>query len=273
MTAASSIDVRLSHNTLNKIDNSLYVDIDVRVDNTDRLVLAGQNYRIFYPTDILKLDKKASKSQLSPQKYSGLQFSSVIENVKAMGHGALKFDKDLGFANFAVELLDNKKGGEMVTDKDGWVTIATLKFDIVDDFEEVSMIWGREGMSETYATAFVEIAEWKAPLSTNTVIIDEYIDFNMSVNTLSVDGVTYDITVGPNPAVDFVEIKSNVSLKNDINLTIRDLSGKLISDEILPKGNRFYNVDVSNFQSASYILEMTDADGHGLLSQKIVVTR
>lgn len=271
--ATSTVDVRLNHNSLDKNGNALYVDIDVRVDNQDRFVLAGQNYRIFYPTDVLSLDQSGSKSQLSSEQYTGLQFSSVLENVEASGEGAISFDKDMGFANLSVELLDNYSGGASLSEKDGWVTIATLKFNVIDQIEEVSMILGREGKSETYATAFVEIAEWEAPLKTNSVVIDEYIDFNLSLNSLSVEGITYEINVGPNPSSDFVEIKSDKVFGSDIELTVIDLTGKLIKSVQLAKGSRAYSVDVSELKSASYIFDLKDTSGNSLMSQKMVVAR
>jgi len=271
--ATSIVDVRLSHNTLNKAEQALYVNIDVRMDNQDHMILAGQNYRIYYPSETLSLNKKGSKSQLSQDQYSSLQFANVLEHVAAAGQGGISFDKDLGFANFSVELLDNQKGGSSLSDKDGWVTIATLKFDVLGDFEEVSMIWGREGVSSDYATAFVEIAEWEAPLRTSSVVIDEYIDFNLVVNSLSLEGITYDISVGPNPSIDFVEITSDKALKSDMKVSVRDLSGKLIKTEQLISGSNTYTIDVSTLLSAPYILDMSDVSGNHLLTKRIVVTQ
>lgn len=271
--ATSIVDVRLSHNTLDKAEKALYVDIDVRMDNQDRMVLAGQNYRIYYPTETLSLNKKGSKSQLSQDQYSNLQFAKVLEHVAASGQGDISFDEDLGFANFSVELLDNQKGGASLSDKDGWMTIATLKFDVLGEFEEVSMVWGRESLSAKYATAFVEIAEWEAPLKTTTVMIDEYIDFNLVVNSLSLEGITYDITLGPNPSTDYVEISSDKALLTDMSVSVRDLSGKLIKTQQLLKGSNTYTVDVSNLLSASYIFDMSDASGNNLLTKQIVVAQ
>ena len=271
--ATSIVDVRLSHNTLDKAEKALYVDIEVRMDNKDRMVLAGQNYRIYYPTETLSLNKKGSKSQLSQDQYSNLQFAKVLEHVAASGQGDISFDKDLGFANFSVELLDNQKGGASLSEKDGWMTIATLKFDVLGDFEEVSMVWGRESISAKYATAFVEIAEWEAPLKTTTVLIDEYIDFNLVVNSLSLEGINYDISVGPNPSTDFVEISADKALMTDMSVAVRDLSGKLIKTQQLPKGSDTYTIDVSNLLSASYILDMSDASGKNLLTKQIVVAQ
>ncbi len=271
--ATSIVDVRLSHNTLDKAEKALYVDIDVRMDNQDRMVLAGQNYRIYYPTETLSLNKKGSKSQLSQDQYSNLQFAKVLEHVAASGQGDISFDGDLGFANFSVELLDNQKGGASLSDKDGWMTIATLKFDVLGEFEEVSMVWGRESLSAKYATAFVEIAEWEAPLKTTTVMIDEYIDFNLVVNSLSLEGITYDITVGPNPSTDYVEISSDKALMTDMSVSVRDLSGKLIKTQQLLKGSNTYTIDVSNLLSASYIFDMSDASGNNLLTKQIVVAQ
>ncbi len=271
--ATSIVDVRLSHNTLDKAEKALYVDIEVRMDNQDRMVLAGQNYRIYYPTETLSLNTKGSKSQLSQDQYSNLQFAKVLEHVAATGQGNISFDGDLGFANFSVELLDNQRGGASLSDKDGWMTIATLKFDVLGDFEEVSMVWGRESMSAKYATAFVEIAEWEAPLKTTTVEIDEYIDFNLVVNSLSLEGITYDISVGPNPTTDYIEIASDKALQTDMSIAVRDLSGKLIKTEQLLKGSDTYTIDVSSLLSASYILDMSDAAGNNLLTKQIIVAQ
>ena len=269
----SVVDIRLSHNSLNKVDQSLYVNIDVRLDNADQLVLAGQNYRIYYPSNILHLDQEGSKSQLSPNQYSDLRFSELIENVEAQGHGKIKFDNDLGFANFSVELLDNEKGGSPVSGHDGWVTLATLKFTIIDEFEEVSMVWGREGLSASYATAFVEMAEWKAPQQTATVDIDEYIDFKLAISSFDIEGESYEVTIGPNPSSDFIEIKSNKRIANDLMLSVRDLRGQLVRSEIFPRGNDFYTIDVGELQSASYLFEIAEKDGPSLLSQQIIVAR
>lgn len=271
--ATNTIDVRLSHNSINKNDNTLFVNIEVRAEEHDKLILAGQNYRIYYPSDKLSLDEKGSKSQLSPSKYSGLKFSNILENIEANGEGAINFDSDLGFANFAVELLDNKEGGDKVAGRDGWITIATLKFDIVDEFDEVSMVWGREGMSDTYATAFVEIAEWEAPLRTKTLNINEYFDYSLELSSIHLDGSSFDISIGPNPSSDFIEIKSDKALTQDAQLEIKDITGKLVLKQALPKGSSSYYVDLAALQGATYIIDLGEKNGTTLLSQKIVVAK
>lgn len=271
--ATSIVDVRLSQQDYDKSSSSLYVNIEVRVDNAEQLILAGQNYRIYYPTETLSLNKKGSKSQLSPEKYTDLKWASVLENVSAQGEGLIKFDKNLGFANFSLELIDNKEGGEKLTEDGGWMTIATLKFDVIDNFDEVSMLWGRESLSADYATAFVEIAEWTAPLVTKQVEIDEYIDFNLEINQLSLDGSSYDLSVGPNPAIDFVEFRTDKALDSDASVIIRDISGKLIRTETLRKGSKHYSIDVTSLVSSTYMMELTDDAGSLLHTQKIVVAR
>ena len=237
--ATSIVDVRLSQQSYDKSQEALYVNIEVRVDNADQLILAGQNYRIYYPTETLSLNQEGSKSQLSPKKYSNIKWASVLEHVSAQGEGLIDFDEDLGFANFSVELLDNQKGGEKLSDADGWMTIATLKFDVIDSFEEVSMLWGRESLSADYATAFVQIAEWKAPLVTSEVEIDEYIDFNLSINAFSIDGTAYELNIGPNPTADFVELRTDQALAANAQVIIRDMSGKLLRTEQLLKGSSY----------------------------------
>lgn len=271
--AASIVDVRLSQQSYDKSQEALYVNIEVRVDNADQLILAGQNYRIYYPSETLSLNQEGSKSQLSPKKYSNIKWASVLEHVSAQGEGLIEFDEDLGFANFSVELLDNQNGGDMITDADGWMTIATLKFDVVESFDEVSMLWGRENLSSDYATAFVQIAEWKAPLVTSNVEIDEYIDFNLAINAFSIDGTAYELNIGPNPTADFVELRTDQALADNAQVIIRDMSGKLLRTEQLLKGSNYYSIDMSDMQSASYMLEINNMQGDQLLSQQVVVAR
>ncbi len=271
--ATSIVDVRLSQQSYDKSQEALYVNIEVRVDNAEQLILAGQNYRIYYPSETLSLNQKGSKSQLSPKKYSNIQWASVLEHVSAQGKGLIDFDEDLGFANFSVELLDNQKGGEKLNDADGWLTIATLKFDVIDSFEEVSMLWGREGLSADYATAFVQIAEWKAPLVTSAVEIDEYIDFNLALDAFSIDGLAYELSVGPNPTSDFIELRTDQALADNAQVIIRDMGGKLLRTQQLLKGSSYYSIDMSDMQSASYMLEINNTQGEQLLSKQVVVAR
>ena len=269
----SVVDVRLHHNSLDKSKNALYVDIDVRVDQRDHVNLAGQNYRIYYPSDLLSLDPEASKSQLPRQQYSKLLFSNILENIEARGSGALTFDDDLGFANFAVELLNDQEGGFQLSGNDGWVTIATLKFDIVGEIEEVSMVWGRKGLSESYATAFVEIAAWEAPLQTSAVEIGQHIDYNLKIDAFTLEDQSYEINIGPNPSTDFITISTNKEFGSDLKVLVRDLSGKLVQREQLRKGSVSYHIDVSRLQSASYVIDIADTNYNSLFSKKIVVAQ
>ena len=272
-SAAHSVDVRLNHNSFDVNGKSLYVDIQVRVEDRDHINLAGQNYRIYYPTDKLSLDIEGSRSELPKEKYSALKASSILEHVDALGQGMLPFDKDLGFANLSVELLDNQTGGSTLNGVDGWQTIATLKFIVVSEFDHLTMIWGREGMSDTYATAFVEIAEWQAPSQTASVRIDEYFDFNLELKSVLVEGTSYEISIGPNPTIEFVTIQMDKPMSSDMTASILDLSGKLVKKTFLRQGSSSYTLDVSTIPSNTYILDLSDSNGAHLHAQRIVLTK
>ena len=51
------------------------------------------------------------------------------------------------------------------------------------------------------------------------------------------------------------------------------MSGKLLRTEQLLKGSSYYSIDLSDMQSATYMLEINDTEGDQLLSQQVVVTR
>jgi len=268
--AESSVEVRLSHNTIVKDQMALYVDVEIRA--ADRMVLAGQNYRVYYPSDVVSVNSKGSTSNLSPKVYSPLRFSNVLEHIKAREHGNIDFDQDLGFVNFYVELLDLRNGGDEINNKDGWVKLATLKFDLKREIESLEMLWGRDGLSESYATAFVEIAEWQENMKTREVKIDNHIDYKyQSSKETALTAVN--ITVGPNPTRDQVHITFDRIVNENLTVDIQDITGKHVRSIDLLGGSRSHSIDVSELQSSSYLIRLSEKSSRELMhTAKVLVT-
>ncbi len=63
----------------------------------------------------------------------------------------------------------------------------------------------------------------------------------------------------PNPAVDFIELHSSVSLGNGLTYSIYSAEGKKISENFIPVYNdrRYFQLDISTLSQAGYVLEVT----------------
>ncbi len=179
----------------------------------------------------------------------------------------------MGFANFYVELLDVKKGGMTLGKNDGWVKLATLKFDLIQGVQPLQIVWGRENKSAEYATAFVEIAEWQQNQRTRAVEITSYIDYDFAPESGSLDeGVL--VKIGPNPSTDLVHISFDKSIASNVEVNIQTISGQRIKSFILPSGIQNHNVDVSELRSASYLMMLLNSDTKEIIySGQLVVTQ
>ncbi len=269
--ATNQIDIRFFPRALDIDNNAVYVDIEVRTTMNARVILAGQNYRIYYDSEVLKLDEGRSVSQLPEAKYNDLIFLEKFENVRASDVGALAFDKNLGFANFSIELKDDINGGVVLTKKDGWTTMATLKFKLIKNDKDYSVVWGRESRSKEYATAFVEVAEWIEPLKTKHLDIVEYFDLNVSPDLYKGDPNPGSLVIGPNPASDFLRISLPKDLPETGEMLIKDIAGRLAKKIQVQQGSRVIRLDLSDLTPATYIVELqTPIEGRQFAEQIII---
>lgn len=267
------IDIRFSPQAIDKQSNTLFVDIDVRVDQGEYLNLAGQNYRIFYDSEVLQLLTNESSVRLPKDFYSDLQFHEHFENVEAGAVGKLGFDKDLGFANFTVELKNDLRGGLTLSTKDEWVTVVTLQFKILQNNAVYKAIWGREGMSDEYATAFVEFAEWIKPKQTNSLEVDEFIDLHVSFSGKEPSLTDGSYLLGPNPANDFLSLKLNAGMAHAADVVLKDMAGRIVKKIDVMPGSSNIRIDLDDITSSNYILEVLSDDQDIILSEKVVVTK
>ncbi|MEZ4910149.1 MAG: Ig-like domain-containing protein [Saprospiraceae bacterium] len=143
--------------------------------------LAGQNYRIFY--DASKADYVSGFKKLD-SKYGNFDLVQDV-SADATGYGTLPFESTLGFLNYAIDLNDVETGGATLTSE--WLSTSNLCFNILtDDMSSsdacVDLVWGRDNLTNGYATAFVEVSEWVSYNYTTNTVGFEYFDL------LSADG-------------------------------------------------------------------------------------
>ncbi len=270
--AANELEVRFNKASYDENKQELFVDVEVQYTQSGQLVLAGQNYRFFYSSEVLKLDAKATKSLLSEEAYGKVSVDNHKSGIKADQVNQLTFDNDLGFANFSIDLLDQSKGGKKITSADGWVTVARLKFDVKKEGAAYDLVWGRQDVTDLYATAFVEIGEWRSAKKLDKVAITYYGDLS-SEDAKSVEASIADVTVGPNPTADFVIITLDKELSSATTITIKDMTGRQVKSAVVTEGTISTTIDLSDLGAASYILEMNDEDQKSIYSTRMIVAR
>ncbi|MFT7452294.1 MAG: hypothetical protein ACI9VN_003025 [Patescibacteria group bacterium] len=80
-----------------------------------------------------------------------------------------------------------------------------------------------------------------------------------------------DITVFPNPASDLIAVQVNTLVKEDIVVSLLDMTGKMIQTATIIKGRTIAYFDVQTVYEGVYILQFSD--GESQRSQKVVVTK
>ncbi len=78
------------------------------------------------------------------------------------------------------------------------------------------------------------------------------------------------INVYPNPVSDLVFVDISESKVSAIQVTIFDITGKLISSEKYTAGNNHIGINTQTWQKSNYILNITDMQGELLGSYKVV---
>ena len=217
----SQVQLRLDKNeTL----SSCY-DITVVNVNDVQVVLAGQNYRLYYDASSALFQSKSLVSYL-PSPYSPLKV--VQEAVgDATGYGNLSFEKNLGFINLATDLHLTGNSEAIILEKFGEFQVASLCF---DNESEIAFYWAKEGATDGYATAFNEIAQLHTNGLLAPVVISEYIlpsqnEFVPMAFNLGIEG---NALSNKNEAISVSEKSRYTTDNKEYNLKVNPTKGKYV---------------------------------------------
>ncbi len=128
-------------------------------------------------------------------------------------------------------------------------------------FENVGVV-NAEGNSST-PTSY-ELTDYDVKNGTTYYRLDAIDIFGVSTssNIISLDRTSLentDLTIMPNPAVDFVNVQFDLTIDQLLDLSIYDISGKLIVQNVVNGvlGNNSTTIDVSSFGSGLYYLQLS----------------
>ena len=267
------VDIRFSPQSMSESQHTLFVDVELRPAQGGKINLADQNYRVFYDSKVLKLKDEQCESALPDKQYSAIKIHEKHEHVSATAVGSLAFERDLGFTNFSIELNDDLRGGIFLDADQGWTKIATLSFEVLSTETAYKAVWGRMGLSEDYATAFVELAEWKGPKQIEMLAVNEYFDLNYKKVKNSLEDSPLSYVIGPNPASDYILLQFNRALSESTDIYIKDISGRIVRKVTMNAGSDKVRIDLDQITSSNYILEAHSASDGLRLHDQLVVAR
>ncbi len=258
INAQNQYNIRLAFLAQPKTDQVCY-EIQLASADLRDLNLAGQNYRLYYDTEKFRYNPNSSQSLLPMDKYTPLVTKDDLTAINASGIGILPFEENLGFLNIGLDLNDVQNGGIVLPTSGEWVNTAQLCFDYINpdnslsESQEKELYWAREALTDVYATAYVEVAEWTAPFKTQPALVDTYHDIALSTS-LKEQLWQQAFEIYPNPTKDNVFVK--YESQEETNLILRGINGAVLMHKTLPKGVTYEQVNLTAYPSGMYQLEV-----------------
>lgn len=240
---ASDVEVRMIKNTID--DDKLIVDIQMRGSNYD-FNLAGFNLRFYYDNKQLTLD--TIKNNLPHQLYS-TPHSSLTHINTNVSTGIIPFENHMDFVNVGTELMNTNDKGTLISTE--WTTVQIITFDILSFDEDVLVVFAMNNMTDTYATAFVEVSEWLAPqlIAPMNVFDLANLDIHIPSRMALMGRGQIEINVAPNPTDEYLYIRG---LQNEAIITIYDYEGRVIKKE--NSSSDHYTFHVGDLISGEYVV-------------------
>jgi hypothetical protein len=91
--------------------------------------------------------------------------------------------------------------------------------------------------------------------------------YTATINSIEENATPNAIKIYPNPAQDFVIITSNQLIKSNTVVSVYDITGKLISEDVSESNNNF-KLNVSTLNAGVYFIQVKNDDG--IFTQKFI---
>lgn len=249
--AQKPIDLKITHNQ-NRGATSCY-DISLKSSEKRQILLAGQNYRLFYDAKKLNFIEEDSYSLLDPRSYSVLD----ILNTETQG---------IGFLSLST-------AGRKLTDKtidligdDTWTKTMYVCFEREVE-RPFDLTWAHDGKTGAFATAEVTMSEWVDKDHHQILDINILEDFHSKKDVFQTNK-NIALKVFPNPMIDYVNIELGDKIEPEV-LIIKDIIGReVVYDNISGKQNLSY--DLVNWPDGTYTIDVLDHNAERIFSKKVI---
>lgn len=237
--SAQNYDIRFNRTNINCSTRQVCYDVQLRPNGASSFNLAGQNYRIFYNSNLASYQ---SGTSLLPSQYTGYTLVQDVQGANADAtNGSLSFEATLGFLNYFMDLNDTQNGG-ITLPAGQWTTTSNLCFNVtqsvIDDPNVcLEMVWARDGFTNPYATAFVEVSRWVSSNNTTNSVGVVYDDltsadgdaacFNVAC---AVSGITVgDVTVNESAGTAAIQVCIGTAAAQNVTVNLTTSNGTATS--------------------------------------------
>ncbi len=163
LVAQSDYDLRLTLDTVDCNNNTACFNVQLRSADGATWGLAGQNYRLFYDASLASWQSGLSVLSSDYQNFTLIQ--DIQDADASATNSNLNFEENLSFLNYTMDLSNTSMGGINLPADGSWVTTSQLCFILTDSLIDnpstcLEIVWAKDGLTNDYATSFVEVSEW-----------------------------------------------------------------------------------------------------------------
>ncbi len=108
-----------------------------------------------------------------------------------------------------------------------------------------------------------------AKVTSITETVTTYTPSNTGINNSEIDETK--INVFPNPANDFIAIQLNHLTKNNLDIELYDLTGRLLQKTVLFQGSTIVNFDTRTLYEGTYLIKIND--NGNVVTKKITISK
>ena len=241
VNSQKTFDVRFALSGVDCVNRTVCYDVQIRSANGTSWGLAGQNYRIFYNSALASYI--SGTSLLPTSSYTNYVLVQDVQDANASGvNGPLAFEATLGFLNYYMDLNDVANGGISLPANGNWVTTSNLCFNVDQSvFDDpnicLELVWARDGLTNDYATAFVEVSQWVGANNTTPAVPNFHDDMDASDGeqacldiACAQPGITVsDITVNENAGTATVQLCLSAPATTSKSITASTQNGTAFS--------------------------------------------
>lgn len=250
--AQNKVDIRLT--PADRIQSANCYDIELRSPYGQDIMLAGQNYRLFYNSDKVEYLKSALHSYLDARAYSKIDLINTQTN-------------NIGFLSISVDGRELGKNTVKLEHSGEWERVMNICFKKLED-SEMDLTWADGEKTWQFATAQVALSEWVNNKRQQILHWNVLESIKPGQTDLSANS-TVDLTYYPNPTADIINIEIMTGASELSHLIIKDVIGReMVYDKIQNRTTLSY--DMLNWPSGSYTLEMFDKDNRRIRKEKLL---
>jgi hypothetical protein len=220
------------------------------------ILLVGQNYRLYYDSEITILSDALLQTLLDTL-YISMNPGKHYFDVDASGFGVLPFDTHVGFRNIAKDLKLSPSGGVSIPVGKNQ-SVASMCFEVQEGKTPI-VTWAKGHLIHTYAITFVEMAIVEGDQLKKVKIAEYRITQSENANTQQAD--VSNRNYFPNLFTDDLNITFNESLTSEATVMVEDVFGQEITSNMVQKGSTEYKLQEEGLPNGAMYIEIKTLDG------------